>query len=335
MNKNILVTYAPGEEEKDIYREVLEDIANVHYLADKTGIKRIELLNEAEVIIALSFSQKEIDPTEISRLESVRFVQLIYAGAENIPFALMPENIILASNAGAFAEPIAEHVLALTLALAKNLFPKYKLLCDGRFDRSGFNRKLKDGICGIIGLGGNGRKIARIMRAVGMKVYGINRSGNTEARVDFMGNVTDMKKVLQAADVIVVTTPLTRETRNLLGKKELAWMKPDAILINVGRGDVINQQALYAHLESNPDFRAGIDTWWSEPVSQGNFTLEYPFCKLLNFIGSPHNADHVPGAISHATRLALENVKNFLLGEDIHGVLDRKDYLYPTRTSRN
>ena len=241
----------------------------------------------------------------------------------------------MASNAGAFAEPIAEHVLALTLALAKNLFSKYKLLCDGRFDRSGFNRKLKDGICGIIGLGGNGRKIARIMRAVGMKVYGINRSGKTEAPVDFMGNVMDMEKVLQAADVIVVTTPLTRETRNLLGKKELAWMKPDAILINVGRGDVINPQALYEHLKSNPDFRAGIDTWWSEPVSQGNFTLEYPFCKLPNFIGSPHNADHVPGAILHATRLALENVKNFLLGEDIRGVLDRSDYLNLTRTSRN
>ena len=327
LKKNILVTYAPGEEEKDIYREILEDIANVHYLADKTGNERIEILNGAEVVIALSFSQKEIDPTELSRLENMRFVQLIYAGADNVPFTLIPEDIRLASNAGAFAEPIAEHVLALTLSLAKNLFPKYKLLCDGRFDRSGFNRKLKDGICGIIGLGGNGRKIAKIMRAVGMKVYGINRSGKTEARVDFMGNVTDMKKVLQAADVIVVTPPLTRKTWNLLGKKELAWMKPDAILINVGRGDVINQQALYAHLESNPDFRAGIDTWWSEPVGQGDFTLEYPFCKLPNFIGSPHNADHVPGAIPHATRLALENVKNFLLGEDIRGVLDRKDYL--------
>ena len=106
-------------------------------------------------------------------------------------------------------------------------------------------------------------------------------------------------------------------------------MKPDAILINVGRGDVINPQALYEHLKSNPDFRAGIDTWWSEPVSQGNFTLEYPFYKLPNFIGSPHNADHVPGAILHATRLALENVKHFLLGEDIRGVLDRSDYLNP------
>ena len=96
---------------------------------------------------------------------------------------------------------------------------------------------------------------------------------------------------------------------------------------SLGRGEVINQQALYNHLMSRPAFRAGIDTWWSEPVSQGNFTLEYPFCKLLNFIGSPHNADHVPGSIPHATRLALENVKHFLLGEDIRGVLDRNDYL--------
>jgi phosphoglycerate dehydrogenase-like enzyme len=327
MNRNILVSYAPGEEEKDIYRQVLEDIANVHYLADKTGNERIELLNGAEVIIALSFSQKEFDPTEISRLENVRFVQLIFAGADDIPFACIPDDTVVASNAGAFAEPIAEHVLALTLALAKNLFPKYKLLCDGRFDRSAFNRKLKDGICGIIGFGGNGRKIARIMRAMGMEVYGINRSGKTEAPVDFMGKATDMKKVLQVSDVVVVTTPLTRETRNLLGKKELDWMKSDAILINVGRGDVIDQQALYAHLKSNPDFCAGIDTWWSEPVGHEDFTLEYPFCKLPNFIGSPHIADHVPGSMPHATRLALENVKNFLLGEDIRGMLDRNDYL--------
>jgi phosphoglycerate dehydrogenase-like enzyme len=219
MKKNILVTYTPSEEEKDIYRKVLEDIANVHYLADKTGNERIELLNGAEVVIALSFSQKEIDPTEIFRLENMRFVQLIYAGADNIPFARISADITLASNVGAFSEPIAEHVLALTLALAKNLFPKYKLLCDGRFDRSGFNRNLRDGICGIIGFGGNGRKIAETMRAIGMKVYGLNRSGKTDVAVDFMGTVTDMKKVLQAADVVVVTPPLTPGNPEFDGQK--------------------------------------------------------------------------------------------------------------------
>ena len=327
MNNNILVTYAPGEEEKEIYHDILEDIADVHYLTEASKNERTELLDGADVIIALSFSKREIGHAEVSRLGNVRFIQLIYAGADNIPFALMPDDITLASNAGAFAEPIAEHVLALTLALAKNLFPKYKLLCDGRFDRSGFSRELKGGICGIIGYGGNGRKISRLMRAMGMKVYAINRSGKTDATVDFMGTVTDLKKVLQAADVVVATTPLTRETRNMLGRKELEWMKPNAILINVGRGDVIDQQALYAHLKSNPDFRAGIDTWWSEPMGQEAFKLDYPFFDLPNIIGSPHVADHVPHSIPNSTRLALGNVRNYLMGNKIRGILNRNDYL--------
>ena len=327
MNRNILVTYEPGAEEKGIYREMLEGIANVYCLAAATDIERPELLNSADVIISLSFSKKEIDPTEISRLKNVRFIQLIYAGADNIPFSLIPDDILLASNVGAFAEPIAEHVLALTLALSKDLISKYKILCGGRFDRSGYNRKLKAGICGIIGLGGNGREIARIMQAVGMNVYGINRSGKTAFPVDFVGDPRDMKKVLQAADVIVVTTPLTRETQNLLGKQELDWMKSDAILINVGRGDVIDQQALYEHLASNPDFRAGIDTWWSEPASHGEFKLDYPFFELPNIIGSPHIADHVPRSMPNAIQKALQNVKNFLLGKEIRGVVDRNDYL--------
>jgi phosphoglycerate dehydrogenase-like enzyme len=126
---------------------------------------------------------------------------------------------------------------------------------------------------------------------------------------------------------VVVTTPLTRETRDMIAEKELQWMKKDAILINVGRGDVINQRALYEHLKAHPDFRAGIDTWWSEPVGKEDFILNYPFFNLPNIIGSPHIADHVPGAMLNATRSALENVRNFLLGNKLRGVLNREDYL--------
>jgi len=124
----------------------------------------------------------------------------------------------------------------------------------------------------------------------------------------------------------VVATPLNRETRNLIGKIELEWMQEDAILINVGRGDVINQKALYDHLKSHPKFRAGIDTWWSEPADRGVLELDFPFLELPNIIGSPHCADHVPQSMSGATRQALANVKRFLLGNSIRGVLDRKDY---------
>jgi phosphoglycerate dehydrogenase-like enzyme len=323
----ILVTYQPEAEERQIYREILEDLAQIHYLKDEPRRDQTKRLKTADIIIALSFSQKEIDAAQIALLPNVRFIQLIYAGADNIPFELVPPEIILASNAGAFARPIAEHVLALSLALAKKIIPKNKLLQEGRFDRSGFNQEIRGGTCGIVGLGGNGQEIAKTMQAMGMRVYGINRSGQTDRPVEFIGTVADLQKVLQDSDVVVVTTPLTRATRNMIAEKQLGWMKKDAILINVGRGDVINQKALYAHLKAHPDFRAGIDTWWAEPAGKEAFKLDYPFFELPNIIGSPHIADHVPGAILHATRRALENVRNFLLDNELHGVLKREDYL--------
>ena len=327
MSQTILVTYEPAAEEKDIFQEVLTGLAQVRFLQQESKSSRSRLLTNADIIVSLSFSPNEIHPAETQLLQNTRFIQLIYAGADKIPFTQIPAGVTVASNAGAFAGPIAEHVLGMTLALAKNLIFKNKQLVEGNFDRTGFNREIKGGICGIVGFGGNGREIAGKMRAMGMRVYGINRSGRSDAPVDFIGTVADLRKVLEASDVIVLAAPLTRATRNMIGKKELSWMKQDAILINVGRGDVVNQKALYEHLISHAEFKVGIDTWWSEPAEPGPFKLEFPFFDMPNIIGSPHCADHVPGAMPHATRTALENVKNFLIGYEIRGRLIRQDYL--------
>jgi len=327
MNKKIVVTYEPGGDERAVYHEIFDNLAQVRFLPVESAHDRRRLLSEAEIITALSFSAKELAAAEIKLLERVGFIQLIYAGADNVPFELIPPEIVLASNVGAFARPIAEHVLALTLALAKKIVPKNDQLRQGIFDRSGYNQELRGAVCGIIGFGGNGREIARTMRAMGMQIYGINRSGQTDFPVDFIGSIKDIPTVLQASRVVVVTTPLTRATKDLIGPKELNWMKKDAILINVGRGDVINQQALYEHLKAWPGFFAGIDTWWNEPVGSTDFELKYPFFELPNILGSPHSADHVPGSIPYATRRALENVRNFLVGDELRGVQNREDYL--------
>lgn len=328
VKNNILVSYSPDEDIEKVFYEVLGDLGQIDFLPQQKGSDRIKLLEAAGVLIALRFSAKEIDPREISHLQNLGFIQLVYAGADNMPFDIIPQHIILASNVGAFAEPIAEHVLALVLALAKNILAGNRMLGQGQFDRTGFNQELRGGICGIIGFGGNGKEIARTMQMMGMKVFGINRSGTTDVPVEFIGRTADLKKVLEASDVVVVTTPLNRETIDLVGRQELEWMKEDATLINVGRGAVINQKALYDHLKSHPNFRAGIDTWWSEPADQGPFKPDYPFFELPNIIGSPHCADHVPRSLPRATRRALENVKNFLDGEKIRGILNRNDYLY-------
>lgn len=327
MEKNIIVSYTPDEDSKMIFHEVLGDLGRIEFLPGKSESDRIKLLEGAEIMIALSFADKEIDPREIPHLQKLGFIQLVYAGADNIPVNLIPETVVIASNVGAFAEPIAEHVLALVLTLAKKIIPNNRLLYEGKFDRAGFNQELRGGVCAIIGFGGNGKAIAKSMQAMGMKVFAINRSGTTDAPVEFIGNVSDLKKALETSDVVVVTTPLNRETRDLIGRTELGWMKEDAILINVGRGDVINQQALYDHLKSHHHFRAGIDTWWSEPAHGERLRLDFPFFELPNIIGSPHCADYVPLTMPRATGRAIENVKRFLRGDNINGVVDRKDYI--------
>jgi phosphoglycerate dehydrogenase-like enzyme len=260
-------------------------------------------------------------------LQQVTFIQLLSAGADHMPFADLPSHIIVASNPGAYAAPMAEHVMAMTLALAKRLLIEDQKLRNGEFDQSTPNRMLSGTTAGILGFGGIGRATARLMRAFGMKIYAINHSGTSPEPTEFIGTLGDLEHVLRASDVVVISLPLTRETRGLIGKDKLAWMKPDAILVNVARGAIIDEEALYNHVKSHPSFMVGIDAWWTEPFMHGTFRMEYPFLDLPNVLGSPHNSGVVPHVLVDAARQAAENVKHFLKGEKVLGIARREDYL--------
>ena len=105
-------------------------------------------------------------------------------------------------------------------------------------------------------------------------------------------------------------------------------MKPDAILMNTARGAIIDEEALYLHIKHHPTFMVGIDTWWIEPLRGGTFRMDYPFLELPNVLGSPHNSAVVPNIILEAARQAAENVKHFLEGEKVIGIVRREDYLW-------
>ncbi|HEY1320613.1 MAG TPA: NAD(P)-dependent oxidoreductase, partial [Streptosporangiaceae bacterium] len=135
-----------------------------------------------------------------------------------------------------------------------------------------------------------------------------------------------LDEVLATADVVVVCLPLTLSTRGLIGARELALMKPTAILVNVARGAIVQEGPLYEHLRSHPDFSAGIDAWWDEPTGQEPFHAGHPFLALPNFIGSPHNSGIVPGTLEGAARLAAENVVRYLHGQPPTGLVHREDY---------
>jgi phosphoglycerate dehydrogenase-like enzyme len=105
-------------------------------------------------------------------------------------------------------------------------------------------------------------------------------------------------------------------------------MKLDAMLVNVARGAIVDEGALYTHVKSHPAFLVGIDAWWTEPFLHGSFRMEYPFLELPNVLGSPHNSGVVPHILVDAARRAAENVKHFLKGEQVLGITRREDYLW-------
>jgi phosphoglycerate dehydrogenase-like enzyme len=244
-----------------------------------------------------------------------------------MPFADLPPRIIVAGNPGAYATPMAEHVMAMTLALAKHLLVQQQKLKEGQFDQFTPNKMLSGMTAGILGYGGIGRATARLMRAFGMRIYAINTSGTSSEPADFVGTLRDLERVLRESDVVVLSLPLTQSTRGLIGERELGWMKPEAILINVARGALLDEEALYTHVKSHPDFLLGIDAWLIEPFLAGQFRMEYPFLDLPNVLGSPHNSGVVPGVLMGASRQAADNIRRFLKGEQVVGLVHREDYL--------
>ena len=321
----IIVTYKVNTPRRSQFKSLFPK-ERVCFLTDFPDEDRERELAAAEVLMSWN-PARELKPKEFGRLARLRMVQLLSAGADHVPFRELPREALIASNAGAYSEPIAEHVLAMALALAKNLFPEHLELSQGEFSQAMKNTMLRGSVCGILGFGGIGKAAARLMRSLGLKVHAINTSGRTDEEVNFIGTLRDLRTVLAASDVLVISLPLTKATRGLIGKRELDLMKPNAILVNVARGDIIDEHALFDHLVSNPHFRAGIDAWWFEPFGQGRFRTRYPFFTLPNVLGSPHNSAIVPGINEEGTRLAAENVKRFLAGEPVRGVVRREEYL--------
>jgi phosphoglycerate dehydrogenase-like enzyme len=324
--QHIVVTYSATPAEKALFLATLGNEASLTFLNELAPAQREQTLEEATVLLSWNFPQ-EIRPQDYRRLQQVKFIQLVTAGVDHVPFADLPSHIRVASNAGAYALPMSEHVLALALALAKRLFIEQQKLRNGEFDDHTLNRSLRGMTAGIIGFGGAGRATAHIMQAFGMHIYALNQSGKSSEPTDFIGTLQDLEYVLRASDVVVITLPLTRATRGLIGKKELQWMKQDAILVNVARGAILDEAALYTHLQAYPTFQAGIDTWWEEPLRGGPFRMAFPFLELPNVIGSPHNSALTSHVVGDAALQAAQNIKHFLYGETLVGIIQREDYL--------
>ena len=310
----LVVTYQLTGRSREIVAEELAGAAEVVYLADLPHGARGAALRRAGALLAHDTS-KELSSNEIPLIRGARLLQFTAAGVDWVPTRDLPAELPVAANKGGGTEPMSEHIVALALACAKRLFVEHDSLKRGEFNQRNSNRMLRGGVCGILGFGAVGVAAARLMRAFGMRIHAINRRGASAEPTDWIATTDRLDEMLRAADLLVISAALTTATAGLIGARELKLMKEDAILVNVARGEVVDEAALYAHLVAHPRFFAGIDAWWVEPVRHGRFAVGHGFLDLPNVIGSPHNSAGGGAWRDEYLRRAVRNCRRALIGE--------------------
>jgi glycerate dehydrogenase len=295
----LVVTLEADAGSRAIIGEVVGDAARIVYLQDVEEARRGEVLAAATVVLSRQ-TARELKAGESELIANARLLQFVTAGVDYVPLAGMPAGLPIACNGGAYAEPMAEHALAMALAAMKRLLIEHAKVAAGTFDQHRRNRMLAGSVCGILGFGGVGAATARRMRCLGAKAHALNRSGVTPEPVDWIGDLSRLDELLRNADVLVVSVPLTPATDGMIGRREL---------------ELMNEAALYAHLKANPDYTACIDAWWVEPVRHGRFRMDHDFTSLPNVIASPHNSASGEGFREVGLRRAVANAVRALKGE--------------------
>jgi len=278
-------------------------------------------LKEVEVVVGGTFSKEDLE-----QAKKLKLVQIPFAGVDKLDFGLYknyPDMFIC--NIHANKNAVAEHAFALILALAKNIVINDKDLRLGKWH--GFSTKettiqLQGKSLGIVGLGSIGWEIAKIGHTLGMKVFALKRKieerGLKKKNIlEFLGEKKDLEKVIKKSDFIVVAVPLTKETRGLIGKKELKLMK-GKYLINISRGVVIDEEALFKSLKEGNLTGAAIDTWYQYPSSEQREVLpsKYDFSKLNNVVMSPHTAGYTDRALEENIKSVFDNIVKIYYGEE-------------------
>ena len=252
----------------------------------------------------------------------VQWVHSRAAGLDNLLFPeLVQSPVPLTNGRGVFSQSLGEFVMAAVLFFAKDFRRMLRSQAEGRWDP--FNIvEVRGQTMGIVGYGDIGRAAAERAHAMGLKVLALRRRPELSRDDQCVSKVfawEQKHEMLPQCDYVVAAAPLTAETRSMIGEPEFACMKPDAVIVNVGRGPVIDERAMIQALESKRIKGAALDVFDVEPLAAG-----HPFYKLENVLLSPHCADHTSDWLEQAMAFFLRNFELFRNGEPLLNVVDKK-----------
>jgi len=276
----------------------------------------LERLRGATVAIS---NKVPLPRSVIEALPELRMVAVSATGTNNIDLAACRERGIVVSNIRGYAEhTVPEHVFALLLALSRNLIAWRETLQAGRWQESRqfclFDHPIRDlhgATLGLVGSGSLGSGVAQLAEAFGMRVLRAEHKGVGSIRSGY----TAFETVLRESDAITLHCPLTAETTNLISTDELRAMKASALLINTGRGGLVDERALIQALREGWIAGAGFDVITTEPPPLGHPMLDPALLALPNFLLTPHVAWASRPAMQTLADQLIANIEAFVAGE--------------------
>lgn len=287
---------------------------------DETAPEKIvERLVDTDIVLV---NKATLNAEMLGQLPQLKLIALAATGTDNVDLAACRAAGIAVVNVRDYSKnSVPEHALALMMALSRNLHAYRASINNGRWQQSGqfcyFDypiKDLSDQTLGLIGYGTIAKDLEKLALALGMKVMVAARKGQapTEGRVSFA-------ELLKQADIVSLHCPLNDDTLHLIAEPEFKLMKNDALLINVGRGGLVDEAALLAALENKQIGGAGFDVVTTEPPAPDNplmQALAYP-----NFILTPHVAWASLASMQRLADQLIDNVEAFVAGKEQNRVV--------------
>ncbi len=311
----------------DLVRERLDGIAEI-IQSDRSVESMLEVGRDAEVIVS-----GRVWGEFIRKAQRLKMIQAFGAGVDKIDLdAVAERGDIIVCNSHVNADEVAEYAITLLLAAAKNLIIADRAMrafdWTHRWGGPSPATELRNKACLLLGLGNIGTAIARRLLAFNMTINAVTYSGKTR-HPDLVNEITSyksMRPLVSSADFVILALPLTSRTKGLVNAEFFSFMRPSSILVNVSRGPIIDEAALYDALVNHKIKAAAIDVWWEYPsaaeVTSTPPSQRFPFHELDNIIVTPHRAAYSENTLMDQVDFIVENIRRFATGSSPHNIID-------------
>ena len=318
MSLNLLVLADPNASWLKLL-ERLDSSVRVTITNEEAEVRRVA--PDADVILNGTFTPKMLS-IAVPIATKAQWHHSLWTGVDGIWSAEVQASTVPMTNGrGVFRVSLAEWTIGAMLHFSYQMRRMIRQQEGGVWEVF-TTEELYGRTLGVVGYGEIGKAAAERARAFGMRVLALRRRPELfsgDAVVDQTFDLAHINDLMAASDYVMVAAPLTPETRGMVGAEQIAAMKSNAVIINVGRGAVIDESALIAALESGKIRGAALDVFTVEPLPPG-----HPFYRLKNVLMSPHTADHVQDFVHLAVECFLDNMRLFQAKQPLQNIVDKR-----------